>query len=165
MVNNTKREGTYFRDPAEASKIEGGLRFALGRDYFDGEQFTHQARLKALNWILYEDPLQLNSLQPQNLLQRYLLVHFYLQTTKSMPWAECGMILGGGSSLCYYPENYRASGTWGNNWLSDSHECQWAGVTCTGVDEGRNVTGLILGTLDGCLQLPIIHIAITWCFL
>ena len=144
-INGTNPGATLSRDPTEAANIEWEIKYALGRNYFGGEEFIHQARQNAMQWMLNEDLLQLDSSQPQHLLQRFLLVLLFFQTTRYMPWTECGPREGTTSLLCYTPEDSPyGSMVWGNKWLSDSHECQWAGVTCTSLDGGRFVTELTL---------------------
>ena len=126
--------------------MEFGIKSALGMNYFDetnGEEFLLLARQQALQWILFEDPLQLNSSQRQHLVQRFVLVLFHFQTTRFSPWTECSMSLDGqGSSYCNY--HFGADSSWGIRWLSDSHECHWAGVVCT-TSTGERVVTLHIG--------------------
>jgi hypothetical protein len=145
----------YYRDSVEATNIEWEIKYLLGKDYFDvlpnGDAFTVDTRQKALNWILYEDPSQVQSSDSQHLLQRFLLVHFYFHTTKETPWAECNPPPADQTtSFCYFPKEYYETydwniDIWGDFWLSKSHECMWAGIICDGQ---QVVTELELGTFN-----------------
>ncbi len=118
----------------------------------------NEAREKALNWILHEDPLQLNASNTDALLQRFVVVLFYFTTTKNAPWNECNPSAAA-SGFCYYPERSEfehypeyPNSIWGNLWLSSSHECQWAGITCS----ERNLTILSLSMYYVmCLGFPL----------
>ncbi|CAB9496428.1 Fibronectin leucine rich transmembrane protein 2 [Seminavis robusta] len=152
---------TTTRDVVEAPKIEITLTLVLGKKYFqqveesgdsDLSQFLLQCRQKAFDWIVNQDQMQLEYDAP-NLLQRFLLVLFYFQTTRYQPWKECnppstsqGSAISG---LCYEPHPLTGEATsdiWGDQWLSRSHECQWGGVSCLATQSGkRTVVELGLG--------------------
>ncbi|CAB9508305.1 leucine Rich Repeat [Seminavis robusta] len=72
-----------------------------------------------------------------NLVQRFLLVLFYYQTTRYKPWKECNPVASPQGSattnFCYQPHLTTGEATvqiWGDQWLSASHECKWAGISC-----------------------------------
>ncbi|CAB9500803.1 leucine Rich Repeat [Seminavis robusta] len=95
-----------------------------------------ETRQKAFDWIVNKDPMQLEYDSP-NLVQRFVLVLFYYQTTRHKPWKECNPpATGRGSAsvnFCYEPDYLTGEATstiWGDHWLSASHECKWAGITC-----------------------------------
>ncbi|CAB9498120.1 leucine Rich Repeat [Seminavis robusta] len=154
---------TTTRDAVEAPKIEVTLTLILGRDYFehveesgddldvDLAEFLIETRLKAFDWIVNQDPLQLSYDSP-NLVQRFLLALFYYQTTRHKPWKECNPVASpqgsATSGFCYEPMYYGGEATsniWGDQWLSPSHECQWAGITCETVQSmGRTLVELQL---------------------
>lgn len=92
---------------------------------------------KALQWILYGDPLELSANDP-NLIQRYVLALLYFQTSENGPWRSCNRPNGtdGNEQTCefqtlvgIYPELTFDSAE-GNRWLSNVHECEWVGVSC-----------------------------------
>ncbi|CAB9518617.1 LRR receptor-like serine threonine-protein kinase At4g08850-like [Seminavis robusta] len=136
---------TTARDAVAAPKIETALTIILGVDYFqqveesgegnDGKilAFMLETRHKAFDWIVNQDPIQLEYNSP-NLVQRFLLVLFYYQTTRHQRWKECNPpATPQGSAFCYEPDIVTGEATstiWGDQWLSASHECQWAGVAC-----------------------------------
>lgn len=117
-------------------------------------EFTGAPRNRANNWILHEDPLQLQS-DAENLLQRYLLALFYFSTTERRPWRTCNAPVEDETSSCIfdsltqvYPEKvYTEKDSF--RWLSEKHECEWAGVHCDEFNQTRaiNLKGQdILGT-------------------
>ena len=89
----------------------------------------------------------LGQLTNAQIIQRYLLILLYFQTTNNLanPWGmECAADAAPviqirrqlqGSSVC----NSSLTGTSSYKWLSGAFECQWDGVTCTNVT-GTNVT-------------------------
>ncbi|CAB9505206.1 expressed unknown protein [Seminavis robusta] len=91
---------TTTRDAVAAPKIEIALTIILGKDYFlqvgesgegdDSElkEFMLGTRQKAFDWIVNQDPMQLTYDAPK-LVQLFLLVLFYYQTTRHKPWREC----------------------------------------------------------------------------
>ncbi|CAB9510761.1 leucine Rich Repeat [Seminavis robusta] len=136
------------RDAVAAPAIEIALKTILGKEYFqhveasgegnDSEidEFMLETRQSAFHWIVNQDPMQLEFDAP-NLVQRFLLVLFYYQTTRHQQWKECNppATPQGSASIkfCYKPDIVTGEATstiWGDQWLSASHECQWAGVTC-----------------------------------
>ncbi|CAB9510239.1 STYKc [Seminavis robusta] len=78
------------RDILQAPKMRSVLTTILGKDYFDGVEesgqgyrrdltdFLRETRQKSFDWIINQDPLQLEHDAP-NLVQRFLLVLFYYQ--------------------------------------------------------------------------------------
>ncbi|CAB9514327.1 leucine Rich Repeat [Seminavis robusta] len=164
------------RDILQVPQMEIVLTTILGKDYFDGvvisgegyhsdlTDFLRESRQKSFDWIVNQDPLQLEYDAP-NLFQRFLLVLFYHQTTRHNPWKECNppVTSQGSTSFnsCYELEYFSGETThyiWGNKWLSVSHECQWAGVTCeTGQREEQEVVELELrwNQLNGLLPWEI----------
>ncbi|CAB9522104.1 Receptor-like [Seminavis robusta] len=141
-----------MRDAVAAPKIETVLTFILGREYFvtvedsgqgydnDLTEFFLDARQKAFDWIVNQDPMQLEY-DSSNLVQRFLLVLFYFQTTRHQPWKQCNppATAQGSSSSNFCYRNHpvtgeTTNGIWGDQWLTKSHECQWAGVVCETVE-------------------------------
>ncbi|CAB9505207.1 leucine Rich Repeat [Seminavis robusta] len=127
-------------------------------------------RQKAFDWIVNQDPMQLTYDAP-NLVQRFLLVLFYFQTTRHKPWRECNPTATGQesssvtSNFCYEPDRFSGEITstiWGERWLSASHECQWAGVTCeTQLSTEKTVLrlGISWNGLNGHLPWEIAHLS------
>ncbi|CAB9516348.1 LRR receptor-like serine threonine-protein kinase [Seminavis robusta] len=152
---------TTTRDAVEAPKIEIALAVILGKEYFhhvegsgegndnDTEAFMLETRQKAFDWIVNKDPIQLEFDAP-NLVQRFLLVLFYFQTTRHQPWKECNPPAtpqrSASGNFCYTLDpstGDTTSSIWGDQWLSASHECQWAGMICEAVQsKEKTVVGL-----------------------
>ncbi|CAB9505224.1 receptor-like protein kinase precursor [Seminavis robusta] len=171
---------TTTRDAVEAPKIEIALTIILGKDYFEHveesgkgndselKEFLMETRLKAFDWIVNQDPMHLDYNAP-NLVQRFLLVLFYYQTTRHKPWRECnppaGPQMSANSGFCYEPFFFTGEATstiWGDQWLSASHECQWAGITCQKMQPAKmQVTELRLSwnQLNGPLPWEIAHLS------
>lgn len=106
----------------------------------------------AADWIMNVDPMQLAPESPY-LIQRYLLAVFYYATTELGPWLSCNPPKEDENSTCIYkeltaiePDLVYGETEW-VRWLSDEHECVWAGVYCDENDyvaaiELRESTGL-----------------------
>jgi hypothetical protein len=99
----------------------------------DGEQRSpHEI---AADWIMNVDPMQLPPDSP-NLIQRYLLAVFYYSSIELGPWLSCNPPEEGENSTCIYQEltQIEPALVYGQKewvrWLSDEHECVWAGVFC-----------------------------------
>ncbi|CAB9531143.1 unknown protein [Seminavis robusta] len=122
---------TTTRDAVEAPKIEVTLAAFLGKEYFQqveesGEgnnskilEFMLESRHKAFDWIVNQDPLQLEYDSSE------FVVLFYYQTTSPQGSAAV--------NFCYRHDFFTGETTsviWGDQWLTESHECQWGGVIC-----------------------------------
>ena len=74
---------------------------------------------EAMDWIVYDDPLQLNVTASQQdyfqLRQRYALAALWFHTSLNHTWIN----------------------TMG--WLSEDHECDWYGITCSEIDHGDDI--------------------------
>ena len=130
-------KGTYTRDPNETRDIFSTLTNQLGSTYFQYSQdvavSAYQVRDKALHWLLAEDPMQLKA-SDDNLLQRFVMILLYLQTTQSSHWKECNPPTHD-NPLCYHPlglyyDEPSEAPIWGHRWLSNFTECMWAGIVC-----------------------------------
>ena len=105
--------------------------------------------LRARDWLKHEDPMQLVP-EDSNFVQRFTLVLFYFQTSgdegedgwfscgKGRPELEetdtCGFYL----LIQHIPvPDYEVSIR--NRWLSSTHECIWAGVTCNALNETSEI--------------------------
>lgn len=82
--------------------------------------FNYSALIeKAVDWIIHDDPLQLNLTESQynyfRLRQRYALAALWFHTSIDNAWSNT---LG---------------------WLSDDHECDWYGITCSMIDHGDEI--------------------------
>jgi hypothetical protein len=114
----------------ESLGIQDQLELVVGSDKLNDPSTPHY---QAMEWILHEDKLQLTA-DDSNLVQRYLLVLFYMQTTQDGDWISCGRA-DDEDSFCLWqtliaiwPHQY-AGIPW-IRWLSDDSECNWAGVLC-----------------------------------
>ncbi|CAB9526077.1 leucine Rich Repeat [Seminavis robusta] len=112
--------------------IQNRIDDAFGPDYFPKNDETEptQPKFKALYWIVFEDPLQLNA-DANNLLQRFILSLTYFETSRESNWLDCGP-----STTTTNDESCRIhyfnSESWGSRWLAGVHECQWGGIFCDG---------------------------------
>lgn len=129
----------------EARKLQIGATVValsgLAAERFDDVE--HPA-YRAYNWIVDDDDMHLCP-DDENLLQRYILALLYF-TTGGDGWTKCSR---DASMPCSR-----------NSFLSDSHECEWGGVTC---DDLQQVQKLNLGkpppppeTDHSCLSPPCI---------
>jgi hypothetical protein len=114
----------------ESLGIQDQVELVVGSDKLNDPSTPHY---QAMEWILHEDKLQLTADDP-NLVQRYLLVIFYMQTTQDGDWISCGRA-DDEDSFCLWqtliaiwPHQY--VGIPWIRWLSDDSECNWAGVLC-----------------------------------
>lgn len=120
-----------------SSEFELKLLEAFGPNYLDDDHESIDVRLKALEWILDEDPMQLES-DAENLIQRYVLAVFYFQTSQQSPWTECDPA---GPKSCRFTVHQMHEPEPGNAWLSDIHECFWGMLRCDGYSNGnRDIT-------------------------
>ena len=94
---------------------------------------------KALDWILYEDKMELDEFS-ENLIQRYTLALFYHQTSQEGNWTSCNPPVDGEDYTCEFSEmnrlpdgitiEYTPRAELEVRWLSEKHECEWAEVQC-----------------------------------
>jgi hypothetical protein len=102
----------------------------------------------ALQWIMDEDPLQLD-INSTRILQRYMMVFFYYSTSNNgnAQWRSCGPAVEGEDDSCVLLEFTRQDDNsiayvekpGKARWLSGTHECEWEGILCLG---GDNVLGI-----------------------
>ncbi|CAB9497541.1 leucine Rich Repeat [Seminavis robusta] len=160
-------------------EIKIHLEAVLGQDFFPVDPTGIQPETTAFDWLIYEDPLQMNRTAP-NLLQRFLVVYFYMIMTEEGPWKNCNPPDKNQSrhtnvDLCYYegllgdgvhPEKtaYRYTVFFSHydeilatRWLTGSHECHWAGLFC---DQEKNIAAIHLDDmqLNGTLPIEIAHL-------
>ncbi|CAB9507492.1 LRR receptor-like serine threonine-protein kinase [Seminavis robusta] len=121
---------TSFRSIVKVD-IQNRIEEAFGPDYFpkNDEPEPSQPKLKALDWIVFEDPMQLNP-DVNNLLQRFILSLTYFQTSRESDWLACGPSKTANDETCWIDIN--VSGSVGSRWLTGVHECQWGGIYCDG---------------------------------
>ena len=78
----------------------------------------------AFNWLVDDDAFGICP-DDEKLIQRYVMAVFYFSTDGSS-WTECGQV----------------GGCAGTNFLSGTHECDWAGISCNNDD---CVTEMVFG--------------------
>ena len=110
---------------------------------------SNTSHSKALEWLLHEDPAQLSP-DAENLLQRFILAVFYFHTSEQHPWLSCNPPAANETADCQYKNLAQIWPTftyedvpW-RRWLSEKHECLWAGVFCernktTGIDISKHI--------------------------
>jgi hypothetical protein len=121
--------------------IREQLELVVGSEKLSDEE---SAPFRALEWIIQEDPMQLLP-EDSNLAQRFLLAMFYFETHEEGEWLSCNrQEETDPDDVCYYqklvsvfPHEYRGI-TW-FRWLSDKHECLWAGLFCDDFDQLRHI--------------------------
>lgn len=119
---------------------------------------------KALNWIIFDDPMALTPESPR-LTQRYLAAYFYYATSAKNPWTSgCNPPQDGENEFCayrYVQENSEETRLKGKRWLSNADECDWAGVVCDDLFQirGFDMSGTELsGSFpEGIMLLPFIQ--------
>jgi len=130
-----------------------------------GASNTTSIAHRAARWIISEDPMKLQY-YAENLIQRYLLVLFYLTTTNDgkMPWRSCNEPKSGENSSCIYNRFNRVPNDTivydlieKTSWLSGKHECDWVGNMC---DENNRIRALhIMGqNITGTIPEDLIHL-------
>lgn len=116
----------------ETLGIQEQLIAVVGEEVLTKEGSPHEI---AADWIMNVDPMQLPPEAP-NLIQRYLLAVFYYASTELGPWLSCNPPEEGENTTCVYQEltAIEPALVYGQKewirWLSDEHECEWAGVYC-----------------------------------
>ncbi|CAB9510616.1 receptor-like protein kinase [Seminavis robusta] len=120
--------------------IQNRIEEAFGPDYFpkNDKQEPTQPKFKALDWIVFEDPLQLDT-DANNLLQRFILSLTYFQTSREGDWLACGPSSTPNDETCWF--QIQGSDSLASRWLTGVHECQWAGIFCDGE---KSITQLLL---------------------
>lgn len=105
---------------------------------------------KALQWMTFDDPLELIPSNSSNFIQRFTAVYMYYATTVGGPWRSCNPPDNPrtDSSICTYqkltflfPEQFDLQPS--HAWLSNTHECEWAGIVC---DDQKQIRSIDLGT-------------------
>ena len=125
----------------EGLGIQSQLELVVGKEQLE-DPTSHY--FLAMDWLLHEDPMQLVPSSP-NLIQRYLMALFHLQTSEENGWLSCAYDeTAAQESDCIYkrlvavrPLQY-LDVPW-SKWMSGIHECSWAGVVC----DDRNQTASI----------------------
>lgn len=141
--------GTESPTSAPSTNMEAAFKKLLSSAVGDGVYDENTYLERAANWIMFEDPLALNSSDP-TVVQRYLLAVFYFSTTDnlSQEWGSCNAPMSTDTANCSFQLLFRQEGDTltfqdvpSMRWLSGESECIWAGVTC---DQGH-VVGIELG--------------------
>lgn len=122
---------------------------------------AHGAHVRAKEWLLYKDPLQLTA-QDSNVVQRYLLAVVYFQLHEGGEWLSCNapsdeepddtcihQYLINTHPLEYQPLPWF-------RWLSGTHECEWAGLYCDEAGEVRAIE-LMGQEIAGTLPVEFAH--------
>ncbi|CAB9507479.1 Leucine Rich Repeat [Seminavis robusta] len=141
--------------------IQNRIEEVFGPDYFpkNDEPEPTQPKFKALDWIVFEDPLQLNP-DASNLPQRFIVVLTHFQTSQESDWLDCGRSKTANVETCWI--QIGGSESLSSRWLTGAHECQWAGIYCDGE---KNITQLQLSNngLNGPLFTEIVSLpALEW---
>ena len=115
----------------------------------------------AADWIVNQDPMAL-AVDSSSLIQRYTMafLYFHFSANGTKPWKSCNPPKEGDTKECILnehslgtnQEDYVYNPKPGHvRWLSDAHECDWAGVVCS--DDARPVVyAIMLGKLDRALM-------------
>jgi Leucine rich repeat len=101
------------------------IKDALSNQRLDIELSGPHGYEEALDWITFNDPLQLKATD-SSLTQRFLLAATYFATqSKNTTWKYCLQPAPGQDEFCIGPQQRR-----GMRWLSAHSECMWIGVGC-----------------------------------
>ena len=88
---------------------------------------------KALDWITLNDPMALLP-EDNQLTQRYIAAYLYFATSAKKPWSYgCSPPQDGESDSCSYFKIASGGGQYSTDakrWLSNTNECEWAGIRC-----------------------------------
>ncbi|CAB9528248.1 leucine Rich Repeat [Seminavis robusta] len=157
LANGTaNKQSLPDQDFNHHNQVKLAIQTIFGDDYFEGNNEDLEYKKTALQWIVNDDPMQL---QPDegHLIQRFVLSKFYFQTSAKGPWDYCGQPTKlQQNPLCHYGQHF--SEYWASMWLSQDHECLWAGITCHwGAGNERNVVevALVSNNLRGSLPSEI----------
>ena len=147
LLSSGREVIVYTEEPSQAPTsirkglgIQEQLELVVGYEKLNDPKSPHH---KALNWIVNDDTMQL---QPDdvNLVQRFLLATFYFATHEEDDWLSCNAPVEGEDQFCFFkklemvePAVYRDV-PW-VRWLSEPHECLWAGVFCDELDQVRTI--------------------------
>ena len=156
VITHNKNRNDAHRHPREKLGIRQQLERLVGKDKLQELPYR-----KALDWIVLEDPRELTP-EDDELEQRFIMAYIYFATTKNGPWATCNPInkteqialstfsTTMESNVCGFQTvmhvtdrdriHYRPITA--HRWLSDIHECSWAGVKCD--EPGFYVTSIEL---------------------
>lgn len=132
----SNREASGIREQIEAGILQRGVNFT--------DMPENDPRYLALDWILHDDQLQLDS-DDKNLYQRYVLALMAF-TLDSLAWYECGEHRTFGNVTEKFMEEgcEVVNGATGqveehSVWLSSTEECEWYGVICSSDEVVRGV--------------------------
>ena len=123
--------------------IEEALELAVGSDKLYDISSPYN---EAMEWILYDDALQLGPTD-SNLIQRFVLATFYFDTHQSGEWLACNRpdVEKNEDDTCEHQllsgirPTLQYTGIPSNRWLSDTEECSWAGVSCDEFGQTRHI--------------------------
>ena len=98
---------------------------------------------KAMDWITYTDPMALTPDSP-SFLNRFVLAYLFYATSQMKPWtSECAPSESDGYNCIYAYLRETVDLTFVNStafkWLSNTNECQWAGVECDTFNQIRTI--------------------------
>ena len=98
---------------------------------------------KAMDWITYTDPMALTPDSP-SFLNRFALAYLFYATSQMKPWtSECAPSESDGYNCIYAYLRETVDLTFVNStafkWLSNTNECQWAGVECDTFNQIRTI--------------------------
>ena len=113
-------------------------------------------QVRALEWIINDDPMQLCPQDP-HLIQRYVLAVFYF-STRGDRWIQCSAPdiedysedeIQEANDMCTIEVESSSSGTGSvesgsNAWLTPETECSWGGLAC---NENNDVVRIEMGKL------------------
>ena len=98
---------------------------------------------KALRWIMYEDPMELDP-EASNFMQRYILAYFYHATSVDKPWSSCNPPTEEMPDSCLWDKiqqlvPIKRVQVPSFRWLSGASECVWAGIFCDDFNQTRSI--------------------------
>lgn len=163
-VTMTKRVDEYAPSAAptsfrESLGIASQIKRIVGEEELDKPNSPYA---RALDWITYDDPMQLTPEDP-TFLQRFTAAYFYYATTEDGPWRACNPPDDpwSGETFCQFdrlvglfPTRY-VQIPW-NSVLSNISECEWAGFFCDDQGQMRAIDLRKLSTRAGFVVVRVI---------
>jgi len=169
IIVTVTKEDDYVPPSSAPTAFREGIGIAeqierlVGSDVLKDENSAYS---KALDWITFEDPMEV-TVEDFNFLQRYIVAYFWYATTAESPWLSCNPPTGDETKSCFYqklvssfPLQYDPV-PW-IRWLSESNECQWAGVVCDDLDQIRaiEISKCSAARLSNCDRVSFISLTI-----
>ena len=150
-VSNSRSKGGGNADPMPTLSSQEKRWEAIDNELkstFGATTLSSAAYRQARDWLVYEDPMQLVP-EDDNFVQRFTLALLYFQTSGAEGedgWFSCGKSVPelNETEICSFyllrntfPHDYDV--TIRHRWLSSTHECLWAGLSCNFLNQTSGI--------------------------